>query len=77
MSATRTGGREGLLDRIRTLPTVPVWHPTDPNAAAVLGVSRDTAYSLARAGELPGVLRVGHRLVVGVPALLRALGEDT
>lgn len=77
MTTTRTGGREGLLDRIRALPTVPVWHPTEPNAAAVLGVSRDSAYSLARTGQLPGVLRVGHRLVVSVPALLRALGEPT
>lgn len=43
-------------------------------AAQVLGVSRGLAYEAARRGELPGVLRIGHRFVVSIPALLAALG---
>lgn len=73
MTTTQAGGRAGLLDRVRDLPTIPVWHKTRPSASAVLGISRDTAYLLASRGELPGAVRVGHRIVVSVPALLRAL----
>lgn len=32
---------------------------TIPVAAALLGISRETAYRLARQGTLPGALRVG------------------
>ena len=41
-----------------------------------LGVGRSLAYELARRGELPGVLRLGRRLVVSRPALERALGME-
>lgn len=41
---------------------------TVTEAAAVLGISRSTAYELARAGTLPA-LRLGRRLVVPTHAL--------
>lgn len=46
-----------------------------PEAGRVLGVSRGTAYELVRTGQMPGVLRLGRRLVVSKPALERALAE--
>ena len=46
---------------------------TVEEAARLLGISRQTAYNLAAAGELPGVLRLGRRLVVGKKAILDAL----
>lgn len=43
-------------------------------AAAMLGISRNLAYSLARRGELPGVIKLGQkRLVVSRAAILRVL----
>ena len=33
-------------------------------AAHILGVSRGTAYQLAKDGKLPGALRLGRRIVV-------------
>ena len=33
-------------------------------AAALLGIGRQTAYDLAAQGRLPGVIRLGRRLVV-------------
>ena len=41
---------------------------TLPEAAQVLGISRSTAYELARTGKLP-VLRLGRRLVIPTNAL--------
>jgi excisionase family DNA binding protein len=55
------------LTHLRDRATISV---TD--AAALLGISRNTAYEAARAGQLP-ILRLGHRLLVPVPALLRML----
>ena len=48
-------------------------------AAAMLGISKNLAYELARRGELPGVIRLGQkRLVVSRLAIERLLqGEDT
>lgn len=43
-------------------------------AARVLSIGRGLAYELARSGELPGVLRLGHKFRVSVPALRAALG---
>ena len=44
-------------------------------AASVLGIGRTTAYRLARAKSFPvPVLRVGHRYIVAVENLLKALG---
>lgn len=46
-----------------------------PEAAKVLGISRNTAYALARAGRLPGVIELGpKRLVISRAALERLLG---
>lgn len=46
-----------------------------PEAARALGISRNTAYSLARAGKLPGVIELGpKRLVISKAALERLLG---
>ena len=52
---------------------------TIPEAAAMLGVSRNTAYALAaREGELAGVpvIRVGRRLLLPTAPLLDALGLE-
>jgi hypothetical protein len=43
-------------------------------AGRALGIGRGHSYSLARSNELPGVMRLGSRYVVSVPALLRAVG---
>ena len=44
-----------------------------PEAARTLGIGRSLAYDLARRGELPGVIRLGHRFVVSRAALKRTL----
>ena len=46
--------------------------------AAMLGISRNLAYDLARRGELPGVIKLGQkRLVVSRVAIEKLLqGED-
>jgi len=46
-----------------------------PTAGKMLGVSRATAYEMARLGQLP-VIRCGaRRLVVSLPALRRMLEQ--
>ena len=40
--------------------------------AAIVGVSRATAYAAVRAGEV-AVLRIRNRILVSVPALIRQL----
>ena len=47
---------------------------TLPEAARILGIGRNSAYLLAKRGELP-VLRLGHRLVMSRRALYRLLDE--
>jgi excisionase family DNA binding protein len=47
-----------------------------PDAAKVLGISRGHAFELARRGELPGVIRLGHRIVVSRSALERVLNGE-
>jgi len=45
-----------------------------PEAGAMLGISRNTAYRLARAGQLPGVIALGQkRLVVSIQVIERLL----
>jgi excisionase family DNA binding protein len=44
-------------------------------AAQLLGIGRSMAYELARAGELPGAKRLGHRFVVSKVALDGWLGD--
>lgn len=62
------------VDRIRALGAV-----TDvATAGAIFGMSRSSAYELARADRLPvPVLRVGSRYRVSVTAILTALGVPT
>lgn len=37
----------------------------------IYGVSRDHAYRMAKAGQLPGCLKLGGRYVVSIPQLRR------
>jgi len=48
---------------------------TVEQTAEVLRVSRGVAYEAARNGELH-VLRLGRRILVSVPGLLKMLGAD-
>jgi excisionase family DNA binding protein len=47
---------------------------TVPEAAKLLGISRNLAFGLVRKGELPAT-RLGRRLVVSRKALERLLGD--
>ncbi len=49
----------------------PVW----PDVGQALGLSKDSTYRAVHRGDIPS-LRVGRRLLVPVPALLRLLGAD-
>jgi excisionase family DNA binding protein len=49
---------------------------TIDEVAEYLRISRGLAYRQARAGSLPGVLRIGNRYVVSKVALDRALGVE-
>ena len=50
---------------------------TIAEAAAMLGISRNLAYELARRGELPGIIKLGQkRLVVSRRAIERLLQGD-
>ena len=68
--------RQTSLDDLRDCATIPVWHGEDPNAAGVLGISRDLAYKMAASGDLP-TIRLSRRLVVPVPRLLAMLGASS
>jgi len=46
---------------------------TVEEACRLYGIGRTMGYELARRGELPGVIRLGRRLLVSRPALERAL----
>lgn len=48
---------------------------TIPEASAVLGLSPWVGYQAAQRGEIP-TLRIGRRIVVPVPALLRMLDGE-
>lgn len=43
-----------------------------PEAGRILGISRNSAYQAARAGEIPA-LRIGHKLRVPKAALLEMI----
>lgn len=58
------------LDDIRHRATISV-----RETARVLGIGRDATYAAVDAGTIP-VLRIGRRVLVPVPALLKLLGED-
>ncbi|HWL99083.1 MAG TPA: helix-turn-helix domain-containing protein [Nocardioidaceae bacterium] len=51
--------------------TLTVW----PETAAILGLSKASAYDAARRGEIP-TIRVGRRLLVPTAALRRMLQLD-
>ena len=63
------------LSDVRDLAVVPIYSPTEPNAAGLLGVSRWTAYNLASAGTLETIRLSENRLLVPVHSLLRLVGE--
>jgi hypothetical protein len=44
-----------------------------PTAGKWLGLSRGASYAAATRGDLPGLLRIGKRLMVSKAALQRAL----
>lgn len=46
------------------------------DAARLLGISRGAAYAAARTGSLPGVLRVGGRILVSKSQLQRAIDGE-
>jgi predicted DNA-binding transcriptional regulator AlpA len=47
-----------------------------PNAAIRIGLSAETVYRLARAGQFEPAIRVGARWLVSVPRLERFLHGD-
>jgi excisionase family DNA binding protein len=68
------------VQRISHAPAVP--DPTDqptlnlyPEVAAIMGLSRDSVYKAAAAGELP-VIRIGRRIKVPTAALRKLLALD-
>lgn len=60
------------FDQIRTMATIRIW----PDAGQLLGLSKDSAYRAADRGEIP-TLRMGRRLLVPVPKLLKMLGASS
>ena len=51
---------------------------TVAEAGAMLGISRNLAYELARRGELPGIIKLGQkRLVVSKLAIERLLQGES
>jgi len=72
-----TGADDGVRDGPWTVDRIHALGATTDlrTAAAIFGLSRNTAYDLARRGEFPvAVLRVGARYRVPVPAILAVLG---
>jgi len=61
-----TGGNEMAAQRL----TLSV-----EECAVILGISRGSAYSAAARGDLPGVLRIGRRLIVSRARLMAMLAE--
>ena len=60
------------LEEARQRAVLNVW----PEAGQLLGFqSRSAAHDAARRGDFP-TLRLGRRLVVPVPALLKLLGDE-
>jgi excisionase family DNA binding protein len=64
-----TAGGDDQPERLATDDRL-TW--TVPEAARLLGISKDTAYEAARRGELP-VKVIGRRMLVPRAALLRLL----
>jgi hypothetical protein len=68
--------RPTSLAEVRDLGCIPLVHANKPNAAGVVDCGRTKAFELAHRGEIP-TIRVGNRLMVPVPELLRMLGADS
>ena len=49
---------------------------TVPQAPRLLGIGRTKCFEMARAGELPGVIRFGRAYRISKPVLLRWLGAE-
>jgi excisionase family DNA binding protein len=45
-------------------------------AGAMLGIGRGLAYELAKRGELPGVIRLGHRYVISRARIEQVLAGE-
>ncbi len=52
--------------------TVDVW----PTAGRALGLGKNAAYAAAKAGQIPGVTKIGGRYVVPAAKLRRLLGIE-
>lgn len=65
-----TGTTFAVPKELRGRLTVPV-----PVAGRLLGLGRDASYAAAARGDIPA-LKIGRRVVVSVPQLLRLLGVD-
>jgi hypothetical protein len=61
--------RQLTLDDIRPLATIDV-----DTLALVLGIGRNAAYEAVKTGDVPS-WKIGGRILIPVPALLRRLGE--
>lgn len=61
---------------MQTQPTERLTYTVE-EACDRLGIGRTLGYELARRGELPGVIRLGRRLLVSRPALEQALDART
>ena len=70
---------EGVIDTIkgsRRQPRAALADPyvvSVPEAAELLGISKDLAYDLARRGELPGAIQLGRRWRVSLVKLRAAV----
>lgn len=62
-------GNHVTLDDIRPLATINV-----DTLALVLGIGRNAAYDAVKTGDVPS-WKIGGRILIPVPALLRKLGE--
>jgi excisionase family DNA binding protein len=67
-----TGHDPGDMRTERVLPRGDPYVVSVPEAARLLGISKDLAYDLARRGELPGAFQLGRRWRVSL-IRLRAL----
>lgn len=75
MTTTEPVARYTKISDLQDRATCAIWSTTEPNAAGVYGISRSLAYREARTGGLP-TIRIGGRVLVKVPELLRMLGAE-
>jgi excisionase family DNA binding protein len=62
-----------MIKRLISMTKQPLTMTIDA-AAQKLGVCRNTAYSAAKAGEIP-VVKIGRRMLVPIAAFERMLGQ--